>query len=310
MNLRAFDLNLLRSLDALLSERSVTRAADRVFVSQPTMSGALQRLREYFEDQLLIRVGREMELTPLAKSLVGPVHEVLQNIQSTLEIRPSFDPTTVKRVFRMAMTDYAAVILMPSELHRLAQLAPYISCDIQPLTEAIYNNLASGDIDFVVAGGNWRLFGGPEPGAEIRSELLYSDIFVCVVDRDHPTVTDSLSLEDYRRLPHQLVRLGPGTESLIEHAWKVAELDMKVATTTGSFLLSVCLIPSTPVVATTQKRLANLLAASLPLKVVPCPVAVPALHESLMWHARNEFDPGHEFMRGVFGAAAAQLREQ
>ena len=123
-------------------------------------------------------------------------------------------------------------------------------------------------------------------------------------------MTDSLSLEDYRRLPHQLVRLGPGTESLIEHAWKVAELDMKVATTTGSFLLSVCLIPSTPVVATTQKRLANLLAASLPLKVIPCPVAVPALHESLMWHARNEFDPGHEFMRGVFGAAAAQLREQ
>lgn len=310
MNLRGFDLNLLRSLDALLSERSVTRAADRVFVSQPTMSGALQRLREYFEDQLLIRVGREMELTPLAKSLAGPVHEVLQNIQATLEIRPSFDPATVKRVFRIAMTDYAAVILMPSVLQRLAQLAPYISCDIQPLTEAIYNNLASGDTDFVVAGGNWRLFGGSEPGAEIRNELLFSDSFVCVVDRNHPTVTDTLTLEEYRRLPHQLVRLGPGTESLIEHAWKVAELDMKVATTIGSFLLSVCLIPGTPVVATTQERLAKLLAAALPLKVVPCPVAVPALHEALLWHARNEFDPGHEFMRGVFAEAAAHLRGQ
>jgi LysR family transcriptional regulator, nod-box dependent transcriptional activator len=310
MNLRGFDLNLLRSLDALLSERSVTRAADRVFVSQPTMSGALQRLREYFADQLLIRVGREMELTPLARSLAGPVHEVLQNIQATLEIRPSFDPATVKRVFRVAMTDYAAVILMPLVLQRLAQLAPYISCDIEPLTEAIYNNLASGDTDFVIAGGNWRLFGGPEPSAEIRSELLFSDSFVCVVDRNHPTVNDTLTLDEYRRLPHQLVRLGPGTESLIEHAWKVAELDMKVATTTGSFLLCICLIPGTPVVATTQKRLAQLLAAALPLKIVPCPVAVPALHEALMWHARNEFDPGHEFMRGVFAEAAAHLRGQ
>ena len=308
MNLRGFDLNLLRSLDALLSERSVTRAADRVFVSQPTMSGALQRLREYFADQLLIRVGREMELTPLAKSLVRPVHEVLQNIQSTLEIRPSFDPATVKRVFRLAMTDYAAVILMPEVQRHLATSAPYISCAIEPLTEAYYDHLASGDIDFVVAAGNWRLFGTTEPGTEIRSDLLFSDSFVCVVDRDHPSVTDSLSLDEYRRLPHHVVRLGPGTESLIEHAWKVAELDIKVATTSGSFLLCVCLIPKTPVVATTQKRLADLLAASLPLKVVACPVPVPALHESLVWHVRNEFDPGHEFMRGVFAEAAAQLR--
>jgi LysR family transcriptional regulator, nod-box dependent transcriptional activator len=310
MSLRAFDLNLLRSLDALLSERSVTRAADRLYVSQPTMSGALQRLREYFEDQLLIRVGRDMELTPLAKSLAGPVHDALQNIQSTLAIRPSFDPATVKRVFRLAMTDYAAVILMPSVLQRLTQLAPYISCEIQPLTEAIYNNLASGDTDFVVAGGNWRLFGGSEPGVEIRNELLFSDSFVCVVDRNHPTVTDTLTLEEYRRLPHLSVRLGPGTESLIEHSWKVAELDMKVTATSGNFLLSICLIPGTPAVATTQKRLAQLLAASLPLKVIPCPVAVPALHEALLWHARNEFDPGHEFMRGVFAEAAAPLRGQ
>ena len=310
MNLRRFDFNLLRSLDALLSERSVTRAADRVFVSQPTMSGALQRLREYFEDQLLVRVGRDMELTPLAKSLVRPVHDVLQNIQSALEIRPTFDPATVKRVFKLAMTDYAAVILMPAVQKHLAQSAPYISCAIEPLTESHYDHLASGDIDFVVAAGNWRLFGASEPGNEFCSELLFSDSFVCVVDRHHPTVGDTLSLDEYRCLPHHLVRLGPGTESLIEHAWKVAELDMKVAATSGSFLLSVCLIPSTPVVATTQKRLANLLAASLPLKIVPCPVPVPALHESLVWHVRNEFDPGHEFMRRVFAEAATQLRGQ
>src|SRR5260221_12475121 len=113
MNLKSFDLNLLRSLDALLSERSVTRAADRVCVSQPTMSGSLQRLREYFEDQLLIRVGRAMELTPLARSLVGSVRDVLQSIQSTLDIKQGFDPATSNLTFLMSMSGYESVEHMP-----------------------------------------------------------------------------------------------------------------------------------------------------------------------------------------------------
>jgi len=218
MNLKSFDLNLLRSLDALLSERSVTRAADRVCVSQPTMSGSLQRLREYFEDQLLIRVGREMELTPLARSLVGSVRDVLQSIQSTLDIKPSFDPATAKRTFSMSMSDYAAVMLMPLVLERLAKEAPYISCSIEPLSDKYFDRLSSGDMDFSVAAGNWRLFGADEPGSEIKSELLFSDTFVCIVAKNHPAIDTEVTLDDYKRLPHILVRLAPGVESLIESA--------------------------------------------------------------------------------------------
>jgi len=308
MNLKSFDLNLLRSLDALLSERSVTRAADRVCVSQPTMSGSLQRLREYFEDQLLIRVGREMELTPLARSLVASVRDVLQSIQSTLDIRPSFDPATAKRTFSMSMSDYAAVMLMPLVLERLAKEAPYISCSIEPLSDAYFDRLSSGDADFSVAAGNWRLFGADEPGSEIKSEPLFSDTFVCIVAKNHPAIDSEITLEDYRRLPHILVRLGPGVESLIEHAWKIEELDLKVAATMGSFFTSIFMLLGTPLIATVQKRLAELVATSLPLKILPCPVAVPALHESISWHVRHEFDPGHQYMRAVFADAAAALR--
>jgi LysR family nod box-dependent transcriptional activator len=308
MNIKSFDLNLLRSLDALLSERSVTRAADRVCVSQPTMSGSLQRLREYFEDQLLIRVGREMELTPLARSMVGSVREVLQSIQSTLDIKPTFDPATAKRTFSISMSDYAAVMLMPLVLERLAKEAPYISCSIEPLSDEYFDRLSSGDMDFSVAAGNWRLFGAEEPGREIKSEPLFSDTFVCIVEKNHPAIDTEITLDDYKRLPHILVRLGPGVESLIEHAWKIEELDIKIAATMGSFFTSIFMLLGTPLIATVQRRLAELVATSLPLKILPCPVAVPALHESISWHVRHEFDPGHQYMRAVFADAAAALR--
>ena len=272
------------------------------------MSGSLQRLREYFEDQLLIRVGREMELTPLARSLVASVRDVLQSIQSTLDIKPSFDPATARRTFSMSMSDYAAVMLMPLVLERLAKEAPYISCSIEPLSDEYFDRLRSGDADFSVAAGNWRLLGADEPGSEIRSEPLFSDTFVCIVAKNHPAIGNEITLEDYKRLPHILVRLGPGVESLIEHAWKIEELDLKVAATMGSFFTSIFMLLGTPLIATVQKRLAELVATSLPLKILPCPVAVPALHQSISWHVRHEFDPGHQYMRAVFADAAAALR--
>ena len=309
MNIKSFDLNLLRSLDALLSERSVTRAAERMCVSQPAMSGALQRLRDYFEDQLLIRAGREMELTPLAKSMLASVRDVLHGIQVTLETRPSFDPKTAKRSFRVSMSDYVAVVLMPHVLKRLVEQSPYMSCHVEHLNEESFNRLDSGESDFCISSNRWTLFGANEPGDEIQSEPLFSDSFVCVVDKDHSMVTDHISFEDFKRLPHNLVSLGRGVESITGYAWKAAGLDLNIAATAPSFCTAILMLPGTPVVATTQRRLATRLAASLPLKIVKCPIEVPSLHEALTWHSRHEFDPGHQYMRRVFSEAAAALGE-
>src|ERR1700757_4799238 len=110
MQIRRFDLNLLPSLDALLAHQNVTRAAEQLFVMQQAMSGALSRLRAHFEDELLIRVGRHLELTPLAKSLVRPVREALLASQAALDTRPSFDPATARRPCRIAMSDYASLV--------------------------------------------------------------------------------------------------------------------------------------------------------------------------------------------------------
>lgn len=114
MELNRFDLNLLIGLDALLHEKNVTRAAERVFVSQPAMSAALQKLREFFDDPLLVRVGRDMQLTPRGLSPVGPVREALLQIQATLGTQPSFDPGTVQRTFTLIVSADALLRVMPT----------------------------------------------------------------------------------------------------------------------------------------------------------------------------------------------------
>lgn len=302
-----FDLNLIRVLYVLLEERNVTHAAERLCVSQPAMSGALQRLREYFKDQLLVRAGREMELTPLARSLIEPVRELLLSIRETLDTRPRFDARTTKRAFSLAMSDYAALVLMPRVLKRLAEKAPYISCHVEPLIETTFAKLSSNDVELCVGSDNWRLYGNLEPKGEIRSSPLFTDEFVCVVDRDNPLVGDTLSAEHYKQMPHAAVRLCRGFSSVVEHAWTLADLNLNIMATAPSFSTLMFMVPGTPLIATTQARLARILAQSLPLKQVPCPIPMPRLTEVLIWHARNDFDPGHDFLRAIIVEAASQI---
>jgi DNA-binding transcriptional LysR family regulator len=302
-----FDLNLLRTLDALLVEKSVTRAAERLCISQPAMSGALQRLRDYFKDQLLIRMGREMELTPLAESLATPVRAALLQIQATLATRPNFDPAVARRQFNVAMSDYASLVLMPPVLRRLAVEAPYMTCHVETLTDASFNRVETGDLDFVATVENWHLFRRDGVAQDLKMRRLFSDDFVCVVDANHPAVGEVLTIEQYKALPHISVRFGHRLITLVEQAWKLAEFDINVAATGPSFSALLFMLPGTQMIATIQRRFARALAASLPLRVIECPFPVEPLQEALMWHARSEFDPGHQYLRRIFSEAAKML---
>src|SRR5579872_1149153 len=159
MQLNRFDLNLLIALDALLHEKNVTRAAERVFVSQPAMSAALQKLRDYFNDPLLVRVGRDMELTPRGLSLVEPVREALLRIQATLGTQPTFDPATVKRTFTVIVTDEAAGGVVPAVLRRVAREAPGVQCHIEQVSHTSLSRIEYGDADLCLCLDILRLFG-------------------------------------------------------------------------------------------------------------------------------------------------------
>jgi LysR family transcriptional regulator, nod-box dependent transcriptional activator len=300
MQLNRFDLNLLIALDALLHEKNVTRAAERVYVSQPAMSAALQKLRDYFDDPLLVRVGRDMELTPRGLSLVEPVREALLRIQATLGTQPTFDPATVKRAFTVIVTDEAAPQLVPSVLRRIAREAPGIQCHIEQISNTSLTRLEYGDADLCLCLDLLRLYGIRAFPDTLRSIELRPVRWVCAVSRDHPTLGDELTLDQYRNLPHVFARPNGHTAPVEELVRRLLNLDIDVRATAQSLLELPFMLPGTPLAATIPERVATLVASAVPLKTFALPFDTLDSHEVLLWHKRNEPDPGHAWLRSLF----------
>ena len=174
MHFNRFDLNLLVALEALLEEKNVTRAAERVCISQPAMSGSLQRLRERFNDPLLVRVGRSMELTPRAEGLLQPVQNILQEIQSTIDAEPTFDPKTARRSFTVLMSDYVSTVLVPEVVRQISKEAPGIKIQVVMLGANDHERLESGQADLII-----RALIDPERESGLVSENLnVSKLFI------------------------------------------------------------------------------------------------------------------------------------
>ncbi len=178
--LSTFDLNLLRALDVLLRERSVTRSAMELNVTQQAVSGSLKRLREYFGDPLLVRTRHGLEPTPLAVALAAPVRDALHGIMSALETVPTFVPGATKRRFRMAMPDHCSLTVLPLLVAELARTALCITYEVIPINRQAVYDMDLGNLEFLIIsqghGGQLYL------SQSIRTVLLFTDRFVCVVD--------------------------------------------------------------------------------------------------------------------------------
>jgi len=307
MDLGHFDLNLLRALAILLEERNVTRSAERLFVTQQAASGALRRLRTHFDDELLTRVGRHLELTPLARSLVVPVREALLATQAALDTRPIFDPLTATTTCRITMSDYTMLVLLPRFLRHLSAPAPHMRCVVEPLTKDSFERLAMGDLDFCLTAHDVRLYGTHRPGKHIISEPMFYDDFVCIVDPAIVDISKGISLKTYRTLRHNSVGFGDGIATIVESTWAASRFDFDVAVIAPTFSAQVFMLPGTPLIATVQRHLANTLAPRLGLAVTECPLDMPKLQENLMWHERSEKDPAHKFLRQIIELASSEL---
>lgn len=307
LEFRKFDLNLLKALDVLLNEKNVTRAAERLFVTQQAASGALQRLRRHFGDDLLYPVGRRLELTPLASSLVGPVRRALLAAQEALETLPQFDPSIAKTTCRIAMSDYSLLVVLPRFLQRLADEAPHIRCIVEPVAQHTFERLDMGDLDFSLTAGDLRLYGNHRPGGHIHFEAMFDDDFVCVIDPLKIATPGRMSLDLYSTLRHNSVMFGDGVETIVEKAWARSGLEFDVAVTAPSFSALLFMLPGTPLVATAQRRLATMLAPRLGLAIMECPLPIPPLKETLMWHERSEQDPARQYLRHTLAMAVADI---
>ena len=332
-NLRKFDLNLLVALDALLRERNVTRAGERIGITQSTMSADLRRLRTMFNDELLVRVGREYQLTALARELIDPVREVVAKVESTIAYRSTFDPTTESRRFSIAMTDYAMLLLLHPLLKRMESEAPGVALEVHPLraqmarpqtsgvpeiAEALASGgntefsraLASGGAEFAraLASGDADLVIGPAlPTEDHYSQALFTDRFVCVVAADHPDVGDQMTKELFERLPHITAGWGPGTGSLADFHYREAGVHRRIDLMVESFALAPFLVGGTRLVATVQERLALRIREVARIKLLEPPVPAPDLEETMYWNALADADPAHVWLRRMIGEVAGAL---
>jgi DNA-binding transcriptional LysR family regulator len=300
-NLRNVDLNLLVPLHALLTERSVTRAAEQILVGQSAMSVALAKLRRVLGDPLLVKEGRRMVLTPLAESLVDQVGELMTDISSVLGAGASFDPAVDQRNFTIIGSDYAMLLLLGPLLRELDRTAPNVRLSILSLQTSHIDALRQGQHDLLL----WPADIAEVDVSTLSSSVLFVDGFVGVVTDDHPEVGDRLTVEQLSTLPCIEVR-GPGP-SLTATGFDELNMPRRVVATTETFTAVANMIAGTRMFAIVQRRLFDRLGTVIGLRAVEVDVPLPKLVESMYWHPRFTADPAHRWLRSTVSRLAAQL---
>ena len=301
MALASVDLNLLVAFDALMAERSVTRAAQRMSVGQSAMSATLGRLRRLFDDALLVRQGRVLVTTPLAESLVGPVREALSLIEQTLAARSRFDPETDRRTFSIAASDYVTFVFLRQILARLAAEAPNVRLHLRPITAGLTDELHRGHIDLLIVPRDLL-----REDDDSHTIPLFDDRWVCAVDRNNPEVGTTISLDQFSTQPY-LSYSAASLPSLVERQLDTAGIARNRQVTVETFMVAAALLPGTRFITIIQERLANVVRDRLGLRLLDPPMPLRPVTEVMAWTWRQEHDPAHVWLRGRLRALAPQV---
>lgn len=300
MNLRQFDLNLLVALDALLKERNVTRAAERLFMSQPAMSGMLARLRQAFDDELLVRVGRNLELTDFAAGIADRVHKCVQDLEELVDSKPSFSPAEETRSFCIAASDYAVLLLFSPLMQRLTEAAPEISLHFLRLDVEAGDRIAAGEIDFGILPEELEL--------ALPSMPLFEDDWVYAAWAGNPSIGDGLTVEDYKQQPHLSFNIStPGHLSMADEYLSRHGHVPRIAASTSSFTAAAFLLEGTRLLTMMPRRLGERMRQAANLRLLELPFEVPPLREKLTWNPRFTSSPAHVWMREQISEAAKTL---
>jgi LysR family transcriptional regulator, nod-box dependent transcriptional activator len=301
MRFNRLDLNLLVCLDALIAEKSVSKAAERVFLGQPAMSSALGRLREHFGDEILVKIGRSMVLSPLARSLARPVRDILLQTQAVTSVRPDFDPAKSERKISVVASDYVANVFMTALLPRFWSLAPRMKLELRSMGVRFQEEFDSGEVDMMIVPDSLL-------AKEHPSEILFDDTFSCVVWSGNPLARKALSARQYLSMGHVGTQWGAGRLiTLDEQALQRRGQFRRIEIVVPDFSLAPQMVVGTHRIATVQTRLARLMAQRWPLKVLPCPVPLPRLVEAAQWHKYVDRDPAIIWFRALLKTVAAQL---
>lgn len=284
MRFKGLDLNLLVALDCLLAERNVSRAAEKLFLSQSATSGALTRLREYFKDDLLVQLGRSMVMTPRATELAPAVRAALLQIEGTVIQRPQFDPATTKREIRIVGSEYMITVALSDAIREIKKEAPELNFTLLSPGEGPQELLERGEVDFLAMPDIYLVSGHP-------SIPLFSDDYRAIVWAENEALSDdTMTLEDFLRVPHVALNFTP-TRPAFE-TWFTQRFgnERKVEVVSSSYSSLPFLVVGTQRIALMHKRMAEVYAKILPLKLIVPPVEIPSINEALQWNIYNDSD--------------------
>lgn len=290
------NLNLLLAFEAMLEERSVSRAAARIGLSQPAMSNALGRLRGVFGDPLFTRAARGMTATARALELAGPIRAGLAQLRSALTERPRFDPAATTRSFRLAMTDYAEFRLLGPLLRRIHRRAPDLQILVRRL-ERIFippeAELRAGVFDLAI--GFFPEENALEPGTYSRD--LFVEENACIARKGHPLMRRRLTLRQFAAASHAAVIYRVESRGLIDNILAGHGLRRRLQVATPHFLSVPHLVAGSDLIAVVPEALAAHFRKTLSLEVRKVPLRLPPFHMRLLWHEHAAADPGHAWLR-------------
>jgi LysR family nod box-dependent transcriptional activator len=302
MRFNRLDLNLLVALDVLLLERNVTRAAKRLHLSQSAMSGSLARLREYFEDELLVQVGRQLELTPRAQTLHEAVRDLLTRIDTSLAAQPKFDCKTTDREFKLLVSDYTSAVMIPHLLTMMREQGSTARVRLVPQVEQPARALERGEADLLVIPS--KLCSPDHP-----TEVLFEDHFVCVVWQGSSHAQQGLDFERYLASGHVATQTVDNMPPVYE-SWFNARYgnSRRIEVRSFSFAVLPLLVVGTELIATVHATLAQLMRGAAPVRVLPLPLPapMPPLEQCMQWHKYRAQDPGLIWMRQLLHEAGAK----
>jgi DNA-binding transcriptional LysR family regulator len=311
MNFAAFDLNLLRVFDALMRERSVTRAGAMIGLSQPAVSNALNRLRHALGDELFVRRGNDMVPTPRAENLAEQVRNALTQIEQGLYGDTRFDPASADRVFTLLGADFFATLLMPDLAERIADVAPRVALRLL--------DSASGDVERllrenVIDAALERPLDMPE---WISKKLLFRSPFAIIVARDHKETRRArakpgapLPLDLFCALPHAIRSIDGSMAGMVDDALRKAGAARRVALALPSFHGVARAVARGRLIAAVPIQFAKAVAPELDLAILAPPVAVPAPEIRMYWHKRHDRNPAHRWLRDQVVAATRAFRAE
>lgn len=300
------DLHLIKVLHTVLLERSVSKAAVRLGMHQPAVSGALKRLRHLAGDPLLVRSGAGMAPTDAALAMVEPAAAILRAAEALFAEARHFEPRSSARKFTVAASAYLDPLFLPRLVARTRQEAPHSAIDILPLSpESPYHALlAQGEADVVI--GNW-----PQLPGDLHQSQLLTDEVVCLVRQDHPAVRRGWSVDEWLAAEHIApTPTHPGARGVIDQHLDGLGLSRRITVRCAHFGLIPEMVAQSRLVLTTGRQYCERFARHLPVAILPCPVVFPLLEYYQLWHERTHHSAAGAWLRECIRIVAKSLQKQ